>query len=252
MSSLADIVILGVSGKNGDGAPLALPANPDFTGQGPAPSGTYSDGTCCCAFNGKAAGSGNHGNYGGQGFTGLVAPTLGLIVGRLLSDLVVQSQGGSGGNGAPGGVGTNGGMGQDSGTNEPSCLKSTWISSACCNPAIGGLGGDAGRGGDGGPGGGAGDGGDIYIYYLETQTISPSGAVYQVLPTSSPGGVGLGGVPGTPGQPGLGGYSEAVGTTVTTRVSSGNTANAGGYGPNGQPAGQPGKVIAQFVPSGVF
>ena len=252
MSSLADIVILGVSGKHGDAAPPALPANPDYAGQAPAPSGTYSDCTCYCAINGQAAGSGNRGNHGGQGFPGLPAPTLGLIVSRLLSDLVIVSQGGSGGQGAPGGTGTDGGLGQDSGTNDPSCLKLTPSSSACCNPAVGGPGGDAGGGGDGGPGGAAGDGGDIYIYYMETQTVSPSGAVYQVLPTSAPGSVGGGGGPGSAGNPGLGGYSEAVGATQETRVQSGATANAGGYGPNGQPPGQPGTVIAQYVPPGVF
>jgi hypothetical protein len=244
-----DIIVLGPSGKDGkDGAP-AVVASVDYANKPAAADGSCSwDFTCTCAESGQSGGSGNHGNSGTGGTTPLKAPTLCIIVGRLLSDLVVQTLGGKGGTGGAGSNGTSGGQGQDAGTNASYCLKDYWWSKAQCTPAVGGVGGDAGRGGDGGPGGGGGDGGDLYIYYAESQSLSPGGAVYQVFGQSTPGSIGLPGAPGQPGRPGLGGMSEAIGSNPPVRQSSGRSNVEGDPGLNGSPPGNPGHVASFPLP----
>jgi hypothetical protein len=245
----ADIIVLGPSGKDGRGGDPAAAASVDYANKPAAANGSCSwDYSCTCAESGKSGGSGNPGNSGTGGTTPLKAPTLCIIVGRLLSDLVVQTQGGKGGTGGPGSNGTSGGQGQDAGTNVGYCLKDHWFSKAECTPAIGGVGGDAGRGGDGGPGGGGGDGGDLYVYYAESQSLSPGGAAYQVFGQSTPGWIGLGGAGGQRGQPGLGGMCEAVGSNPPVRQSSGRSNVKGDDGLNGSPPGNPGDVASFALP----
>jgi len=244
-----DIIIFGAIGADGSSGAKALPANPDYANGLPAANGgSCSWGTCVCAMNGIGGGSGNRGNTGVQGGAAPKAPTLCVIVGRLLSDLVVQTQGGNGGKGGAGSNGTNGGAGQNAGTNVAHCLKSGFFHKAACTPAVGGVGGDAGRGGDGGIGGGGGDGGDLYIYYCEPQSLAPSGAVYQIYGTSKAGSVGIGGAPGIAGQPGAGGMNEPVAGNPATRQSGGNANNNGACGQNGSPPGEPGNVATYYVP----
>jgi hypothetical protein len=230
--------MIGVPGTHGmpEIALASDTAQPDFGGQAAATSGTYSQGKCVCAINGLAGGSGNRGNVGSAGMPGQAPPTVGFIVGRLLSDIAVHSVGGAGGRGGQGSHGQDGGDGQDSGVNDTNCLKVDSKHTACCPPATGGVGGDAGRGGDGGPGGAGGNGGDIYVCYLEHQ-----GGVYQVLSASIAGAVGPGGAPGNAGTPGQGGTNESG---TTPRADSGATNGPGGTGSNGTPPGQPGRVTA--------
>ena len=245
-----DIIVLGAPGADGLSGPLPAPANPDYTGKPAAAGGSCSWGDCTCATNGVNGGSGNRGNTGLGGATPPKAPTLGVIVGRLLSDLVVQTQGGNGGNGGSGSNGSNGGVGQDAGTNDPSCLKAGWFSKAPCTPALGGYGGNAGQGGDGGPGGGGGDGGDIYIYYYESQSISPSGSTYQIHGISKPGSVGNGGAKGKAGQPGAGGMNEPVNGNPAVPRDGGFSSSDGNPGTNGLTPGEPGNVVSYSLPAG--
>jgi hypothetical protein len=245
-----DIIVFAAPGADGLSGPPPAPANPDYTGKPAAHGGSCSWGECVCAQNGGNAGSGNRGNTGRGGATPPKAPTLGFIVGRLLSDLVVQTQGGNGGLGGAGSNGSNGGAGQDAGTNVPYCLKAGWISKAPCTLALGGYGGDAGHGGDGGPGGGGGDGGDIYLYYYEAQSIGPSGSVYQIHGLSNPGSVGTGGLKGKAGQPGEGGINEAVKGGPLVRQAGGNPNNDGNAGTNGLTPGEPGNVASHYIPAG--
>ncbi|MES2706265.1 MAG: hypothetical protein V4726_06620 [Verrucomicrobiota bacterium] len=245
-----DIIVFGPNGQIGAPGTPGSPASPDFTGDPPAQGGTCDKkGNCTCALSGTAGGPGNPGNYGIAGGQAPKAPTLCLIVGRLVSDLVIQTQGGAGGVGGAGGTGSGGGKGQDGGINAASCLKAGWWHDAACQPTLGGIGGNAGRGMDGMPGGGGGDGGDIYIYYGEKQGVDPQGASYQVFGTSVPGEVGMGGAPGKAGNPGAGGMNEAVGNSPATQQPGGNTSIGGNWGPNGSPPGNPGIVSAQMLPS---
>ncbi len=244
-----DIIVLGPTGKDGTAGDPPAAASVDYSNKPAAKDGSCSRDTCICAKNGKSGGSGNNGNPGATGgATPPKAPTLCIIVGRLVSDLLVQTVGGKGGTGGAGSNGTNGGQGQDAGTNVAYCLKAGWFSKAPCTPAQGGVGGDAGRGGDGLPGGGGGDGGDLYIYYAESQSLSPGGAVYQVFGQSTPGSIGLGGAGGKRGQPGLGGMCEAIGSDPPVRQASGRSNVDGHAGVNGSPSGVPGNVACFVLP----
>src|SRR5262249_39657269 len=160
-----DIIVLGPSGENGKDGDAAAAASVDYANQPAAANGSCFWGYCTCAKSGQSGGSGNHGNPGTNGTTPLKGPTLCIIVGRLVSDLVVQTLGGTGGTGGAGSNGTSGGQGQDAGTNDGYCLKSHWEFKAQCNPAIGEGGGGAGRGGGGRPGGGGGGGGGVYVFF---------------------------------------------------------------------------------------
>lgn len=243
-----DIIVFGPTGANGQNGTPGLPASVDFTNGPAAQGGTCTKGNCVCASNGTSGGAGNSGNTGSAGLPPPKAPTLCVIVGRLLSDLIVHTQAGNGGNGGAGGNGSNGGAGQNAGINASSCLKKGWFEPAPCQPAIGGYGGNAGRGASGMPGGDGGDGGDIYIYYGEKQGVDGGGAAYQVFGQSIPGGVGMGGAPGQPGLPGAGGFNEPVGGNAATQQGSGYTAQAGGWGPNGSLPGTPGAVFSKSLP----
>lgn len=243
-----DIIVSGANGADGKPGPQPSPASPDYTNGPAADAGSCDSWECVCAANGLAAGSGIGGGAGGAGKPGGRAPTLCLIVGRLMSDLVVQSKGGNGGTGGPGSSGTDGGQGQDAGTNVPFCIKDQTSSKAQCTPAIGGVGGDAGDGGDGGPGGGGGDGGEIYIYYSESQNILPGGTAFQVFAESLPGDIGTGGAPGLAGKPGVGGLNEAAGGNPQTRQRSGLPKNNGEWGLNGTPPGVSGTVLSIMLP----
>jgi hypothetical protein len=239
-----DIIVSGTNGADGAPGPKPAPASSDYTHGPPAAGGSCGVLWICeCASNGLAAGSGNGGNTGGGGQAGGNAPTLCIIVGRLVSDLAVQTQGGKGGKGGPGSNGSDGGQGQEAGTNAPFCLQKHSVFKAQCTPAVGGVGGDAGHGGDGGPGGGGGDGGYIYIYYSEAQSVSPGGTAYQIFPLSNPGDIGKGGAPGLRGNPGLGGLNEAVDNNPQTRQRGGFPNGDGGWGPNGSPPGVPRTVL---------
>jgi hypothetical protein len=246
-----DIIVKGADAPDGTPAPVAAAASPDYANQGPAQAGTciWEGGQwiCECASDGQSAGSGIRGGKGGAGRPGGKAPTLCIVVGRLLSDLVLQAEGGKGGQGAPGGRGSNGGQGQDAGSNAAYCLKSHASSAAQCPPAHGGGGGDAGQGGDGGHGGGAGDGGDIYIYQAESQP-SPEISGYQIFALSLPGAIGRGGPPGAAGEPGQGGLDEAAGDNPPARRPSGKAAGEGEWGMNGTPQGIAGNVFTVILP----
>ncbi|MBL9128186.1 MAG: hypothetical protein JNL97_11085 [Verrucomicrobiales bacterium] len=236
----------------GEPAPAA---SPDFKDKDRAKDGCY-DGTCGCASDGTRGGNGNHGNRGQPGLTGNPAPTFALIVGRLLSDLVVTSQGGRGGEGGDGTDGTDGGDGQDAGRNNASCVSALEGEEPHCRLATGGSGGDAGGGGDGGPGGNGGAGGSIHISYRQPQGDSTTGAVYQVHAASYGGDVGPGGRPGKAGKPGIGGLNEepppsteenSPATRVPPRQESGAPATDGSPGPNGKLPGRVGQIQVHVV-----
>lgn len=165
------------------------PSTPPPPGYGPA-------GTNMGGAESATGGPGADGPPGFKGEDGANAPSVTLVVKRLLGGLKVNlrgEDGGPGGQGGTGGAGGQGGYGTPASQSMFECRRGA------------GDGGPGGRGGNGGVGGSGGHGGNGGTFTLVTDATNAAAVSRLLLVDLSPGAGGAGGLGGAGGVGGPGG-----------------------------------------------
>lgn len=213
------------------------PSTPPSPGHGSA-------GTNMGGVESATGGAGADGPPGFNGEDGANAPSITLVVKRLIGGLKVNlrgEDGGPGGQGGTGGAGGQGGYGTPASQTMFECRRGA------------GDGGPGGRGGNGGIGGAGGRGGNGGTFTLVTDAEGAAAISRLLLVDLSPGTGGKGGLGGASGTGGPGGPGGADARPWCTGTGStggtGAAGTSGAQGPAGN-AGSPGDYYFGGLSSG--
>jgi hypothetical protein len=221
----------------------SVPDTPPDRGQAnPGPTGSSP---------GADGGPGADGSPGAHGTAGADSPDLTVLVRTMAKGgLVIDFEGGPGGNGGIGQKGGEGGPGVQGSPAQQSRRKGPfgetyWLPSCAAGPGHGGNGGTGGAGGPGGDGGKGGRGGNVTLVSLPEHLPTLFTAVRVNVGGGKPGD------PGKPGEKGKGGSGGLEGKLANFCNGSHRDGHTGGWGTPGAEGkgGAPGIAGQPFVGS---